>query len=97
MKLAAQGLYAAPYPDKFVIADSLDGEAEYIIRLAAPRFTARIGSDDLFPEGLHYAKGEGEIFYDILWLDTPPPRDQWVDHFKAAGDALDRYTAAKMA
>lgn len=72
MRLANEGLYAAPYPDLFAIGDSPDGEGEYLIRLAAPRFTARIGSDDLFPGGLCYSVGNGEILYDVLWLDTPP-------------------------
>lgn len=96
LRLANEGLYAQPYPDLFAIGDSPDGEGEYLVRLAAPRFTARIGSDDLFPGGLSYAMGNGEILYDVLWLDTPPPRDQWVDHFKQAADALNRYTAARM-
>jgi len=68
--------------NKWLMAESIDGERQYIIHNEAPRFIGEILDTD---DG-------GNTVENVEWLDSPPPDVQFLAKLmRRAGDAINEY------
>lgn len=90
--------------DEWIIGSDAEGQREYIIHTRAPRFIARIASDDEEIgtadriTGITYACAGGETLCEVVWQDPMPTSEPEVrDLFQRAETAIDIYTADSFA
>ncbi len=83
--------------DEWLIAGDAEGQREYIVHARAPRFVARVVSDDNddadTTTGITYNCRGGETLCEIVWHDPIPVSEpELLDLFQRAETALDIYT-----
>lgn len=83
--------------DEWLIAGDAEGLREYIVHTRAPRFIARLATDeedaDRITDNTYACRG-GEVLCEIVWLDPMPMSEpELLDLFQRAETAIDIYTA----
>lgn len=58
----------------WLICESPDGSAEYIMHMVGPRFIASIAGSDVDAHGFAYSCSDGTKLIDFVWFDPQPTR-----------------------
>lgn len=61
-------------PDEWMIAESIDGERQWIVHTTGPRFIAEIVDDDedVFNPPFEYQMRSSQWLCNFTWYDAPP-------------------------
>lgn len=72
MQLANPEVFTDRTPE-WIIGTAPGGDHRFIVHTIAPRFVARVGTDEELMDGFAWITCAGEQIGEALWFDVPPP------------------------